>query len=359
VGAGHATVFPADADPASLIADVLASGVVPLHPRRAEGFVRTPDALADDICDYPYTDLRWLPAGSAVLEPSAGDGSLVAAILRANPDVTVTAVEPNPSRAAACATVSAAVTVHTGTFEDFAAAAIRGRVRFAAVVMNPPYAVPGDPAIWIEHLRLAWHLLAPGATLVAIVPAGFLNATGDRLRSVAQFIDHHGGSEPLPAGSFRTAGTDIHTRIVRLTRPVGTGPADHLLAARTGTPVRVDEPRLTGEAVAGAPVQVWRDAWRSRDRVLRFHGRCVLCGWLLWGFDDGQNDPRGVLGDFTVGFSLTAADYDRSGPDIGLCCRCGNDGDRYRAGFDAAYIQWASAAMAVDASGLVVVGVAG
>lgn len=81
VPAVQAVVFPDGEDPGALIAQTLAAGAVPLHPRAAEGWVRTPDELADELCDYPHSDLRWLPPGSRVLEPSAGVGSLVAAIL--------------------------------------------------------------------------------------------------------------------------------------------------------------------------------------------------------------------------------------------------------------------------------------
>lgn len=66
----------------------------------------------------------------------------------------------------------------------------------------------------------------------------------------------------------------------------------------------------------------------------------LRCGWLLWGFDDGENDPRGVLGDFTSGFSLDAADYDMAGPSIGLCCGCANDSDHYRDSLTKAKTTW-------------------
>lgn len=336
----QAFIFPATCDPAALIAGTLRAGTLPLHPRTAEGWVRTPDDLADELCGWPHTDLRWLLPGSRVLEPSAGIGSLAAAVLRANPGLHVTAVEPNADRATVTAALGPAVDVHGSTFEDFVMAAMSSGLLFDGIVMNPPFAVPGERALWVEHLRLAWHLLRPGARLVCVVPNGLAYRSDAVHRDIRAFIDHHGTHDSLPGGAFAASGTGFATRVVRLTRPVTAG-VDHLFGAvGLVEPVRVDQPRLTGQATTGTPVQVWWDPWRRRDRVVRYRGRCVVCGWLLWGFDDGENDPRGVLGDFTAGFSLDPADFDREGPQVGLCCACANNGDTYHAGVEKARAHW-------------------
>lgn len=344
--AADAIVFPDGSDPAALIAGTLTGGLVPLHPRTAEGWVRTPDTLADDLCSYPHTDLPWLPAGSEVLEPSAGIGSLATAMLRANPGLRVTAVEPHRSRAGVCASLGDAVTVHTERFETFAARAIPAGRQYTAIVMNPPFSIPGDRHIWIEHLRLAWHLLAPGARLVCVVPAGIADRSHTKYRDIRTFVEHHGTHEAMPFEAYKESGTTFATRVVRVTKPVRPGSPDFLFGPpRLAEPVRVDQPRLTGEAALAAPVQVWSDGWRRKDRVLRYRGRCIVCGWLLWGFDDGENDPRGVLGDFTAGFSLDAEAYDQQGPSVGLCCGCANDGDSYEVGLDRARTHWSTPAV--------------
>jgi 16S rRNA G1207 methylase RsmC len=96
--------------------------------------------------------------------------------------VRVVAVEPNPIRSAVCAALHAsapdvpepggAVLVQQSTFEQYAAGAAAEGTVFDAVVMNPPFAVSDDPHVWLEHLRLAWHLMRPGGWLVSVVPAG-------------------------------------------------------------------------------------------------------------------------------------------------------------------------------------------
>jgi precorrin-6B methylase 2 len=331
-----------------LIADAARTGRMPLPARTSQRYVRTPDEVADVLCTASHHDLPWLPPGSRVVEPSAGDGSLVAAILRANPHVVVTAVEPDSVRAAVCATTAAAaqqpVQIEVSTFEQYATAAIRGGIGFDAIVMNPPFALPGQADVWFEHVRLAWQLLRPGARLVAVVPNGFTFRSSNTRREARQFIEHHGAHEPLPAGAFTPSGTTVSTRVARLTKPLPTGNADSVLrvdADRDPVRVRVRVPQLTAAAVADMPVQVWRCAFTSGDRVLRFCGRCLRCGWLLWGFDDGENDPRGILGPFSAGLSLNPDDYGLTGPAIGLCPACGATGAGRDGAAAEARIHWA------------------
>ena len=342
-----ALVFPAGTDVAALIGQTLATGRIPLPARTADGFVPTPAALAADLCGYPYHDLAWLPAGARVLEPSAGTGRLVDAILSTNPTVGVTAVEPDPHRAGRIDPRDGQVTVVPASLEEFAARTADTGAGFAAAVLNPPFATPGQPTLWIDHVRLAFHLLAPGARLVAIVPASFAHRTDARHRSLRDLVDQHGGHERLPADAFTAAGTGTATTLIWLTRPVAGDTRAQRCRFRgyTGAepPVRVAEPHLTGEAARTAPVQIWYDGSRRHDRILRYRAQCVGCGWLLWGFDDRQDDPRGVLGDFSCGFSLDAVDYHPAcrGGSVGLCCRCANDHRRYQTGLARAEAIWA------------------
>lgn len=98
---------------------------------------------------------------------------------------------------------------------------------------------------------------------------------------------------------------------------------------------RVKRPKFTLKSP-----QVWHDEWRNKDRVMRFKGECVVCGRRTYGFDDGENDPRGVLGDHSAQ-EYVAADYDKVGPDVPACFMCQNDYDRYKYGLQLAERQWA------------------
>ena len=87
--------------------------------------------------------------------------------------------------------------------------------------------------------------------------------------------------------------------------------------------------------------QKWHDSWRQVDRVMRYYGACYCCGIRTYAFDDGENDPRGVLGDHAADpFHLAdhlapddAAKVDaltRKLRDIPACFGCTNDYDRYQ-----------------------------
>ena len=134
--------------------------------------------------------------------------------------------------------------------------------------------------------------------------------------------------------------------VVWMARPLDAAATFDGFVCRTYTgaeqPVRVAAPRLTAEAVTGAPVQIWYDGWSGRDRILRYRAQCATCGWLLWGFDDGQNDPRGVLGEFSAGFSLDPDQYGHRGPAVGLCGRCGDTAGPHFAGLARAETYWST-----------------
>lgn len=79
-----------------------------------------------------------------------------------------------------------------------------------------------------------------------------------------------------------------------------------------------------GEPLAEDRVLVWHDEWRNRDRVLRWQGPCLGCARQTWAFDDGENDPRGILGDAAL---WTVIVEDRMGIEVEVraCAICAND----------------------------------
>jgi hypothetical protein len=307
------------------------------NPVKDEGFVWTPDALAEELTTAPYSDLAGMPSGSRVLEPSAGDGAIVRAIMAANDEVDVVAVEPNPDRAAVIGS-HPRLTVIGSTFEQYAADAGDGQL-FDAVVMNPPFAVPGQPNLWIDHVMLAWNLLEPGGRLVAVVPEGLTFRNDRRTRDLRQLATDFGGWTSLPQDTFHVG---VKTCVLWLARPVPgqEGRPSYLFRHYPDAvdPVRVAYPWLTTRAVQEAPVQVWQDrVWDGRDRVLRYRAQCWRCGWLLWEFD-GRNDQ--ALGNHATHNSLYAEEDGTAGLTVGLCPACGNDAATWEAAMEVARTVW-------------------
>lgn len=212
----RAHVFTRDPRPA--MEEALGAGVLPPPAPNADkelSYWVTPPAVAH-LAVAPLVHLR---PGAEVLEPSAGDGALVRAIRGIRPDVAVTAVEPDPGRVARLVRGFGGdelVSTFGGTFEDYA---VNRSPRFGAVVMNPPFTLPGRRYAWAEHLMLAWGLLAPGGVLQAIVPASLEFGRQRVIAAARRLVEEHGGWSTLPDDAFRVSGTGVRTLLVSVTRP--------------------------------------------------------------------------------------------------------------------------------------------
>jgi len=75
-------------------------------------------------------------------------------------------------------------------------------------------------------------------------------------------------------------------------------------------------------------IQFYYDAWDYKVVVCRAYGKCKGCGSKLFAFDEGGNDPRGVLGDH-VECSVEASEYGMVGKTIPACFYCMNDEHQY------------------------------
>ena len=208
----RAHVFATDA--AEVITAVLDDQCIPASDRVREGYVPTPPALAAEILRTD-TDLGDRETRVRVLEPSAGEGVFVRAILDTAADVSVVAVEPNSARAAKIPR-DTRVRVYPGRFEDFAAAR---PAPFDLIVMNPPFSSADGPTVWIDHLHLAWNLLAPAGRLVAILPTGLHYRTDTRHTEARALVTRFGRYRELPPDAFAPSGTTCRTVLAWLIKP--------------------------------------------------------------------------------------------------------------------------------------------
>lgn len=141
--------------------------------------------------------------GMCVLEPSAGTGNIVRAVL----DVVDTEVLAYEINEALCAGLRSAFPSYKLqvrcrdflTVTDFAGC-------YPRVLMNPPFANGDD----IRHIRHALTMLAPGGRLVAICADG--PRQREQLKPLAE--DSGGWYEPLPAGTFADQGTNVNTAML-------------------------------------------------------------------------------------------------------------------------------------------------
>jgi phospholipid N-methyltransferase len=148
--------------------------------------------------------------GDEVLEPSAGTGSLlerIADYMDSDP-VQVTAVEINAKLTDALTRNWPHATVICGDFLAWNGniPGQAARASFNRIVVNPPFANGID----ITHIKHALTFLAPGGRLVAICLDGPRQQAA--LKPLAD--ESCGFYEPLPADSFKHAGTGVNTALV-------------------------------------------------------------------------------------------------------------------------------------------------
>jgi 16S rRNA G1207 methylase RsmC len=137
-----------------------------------------------------------------VLEPSAGLGRLYRAVRSRSADCPITLVDASPE----CCGELYRATEGDGAARlvagDFLAMDAARLGEFDAVVMNPPFTMGTD----VKHVRHALTFLAPRGRLVAVCANGPKQRAA--LRPIAaQWID-------LPAGSFKSEGTNVNAAIV-------------------------------------------------------------------------------------------------------------------------------------------------
>lgn len=145
--------------------------------------------------------------GMAVLEPSAGIGNLIRAIVAAGGVAHAFEID-DKRRATLEASGLMRFPVASGDFLAFDAAPA-----FSRVVMNPPFAKQDD----IRHVLHAFKFLVKGGRLVAIMSNSVMFRDNKLATDFRAFVSAHGGTiTALPEGSFKESGTGVNTCVVTI-----------------------------------------------------------------------------------------------------------------------------------------------
>lgn len=202
--------FDGAEDASARVERALTSGEVTTD-RDLGNFV-TPARIAAEL-----VALAGVRAGHRVLEPPAGTGRLVDALLAVG--AVVTAVERHGERRAALSRrVSAEQrrgrVLSVSDAEDFLC--FGDAPAYDRAVMNPPFCRSGA-GDHLDHVRRAHDLLLPGGVLVSVLPSSL---TFRRDRRYVEFRSWMADAGPgsvlreLPAGTFRESGTDVRTVVI-------------------------------------------------------------------------------------------------------------------------------------------------
>lgn len=191
----EAHVFAPGVDVPALLADALGKGHA-VNEAKALNFFPTPPELARRMVEV--ADIR---RQCHVLEPSAGTGNLIIPI--EDPVKRLVTVEVNEDHAGTLVplVIERSLGYRGGDVRtsDFLTETPGLLGTFNRILMNPPFERGAD----IRHINHALTFLQDGGRLVAICGGG------PRQREAL----HHKALlwEELPAGTFKSAGTDVNT----------------------------------------------------------------------------------------------------------------------------------------------------
>lgn len=174
---------------------------------KSKGYFPTPDSLVQRMIDE--ADLR---PGQKILEPSAGKGNIVEAIVnhQGNQD-HVDVVELDAYLVRVMRTKG--YQVNHQDFFSFNPGPVYDRI-----LMNPPFEQGQD----IDHVQHAYTLLKPGGRLVAIMGAGPFFRKQSKYSEFRTWLEKTGGAgEKLPEGAFLNAerSTGVQTYLVVIDKP--------------------------------------------------------------------------------------------------------------------------------------------
>jgi hypothetical protein len=177
-------------------------------PGVAPDFFETPFQLAQEVAsELEVTD------GMLVLEPSAGRGAIVRAVLGRCPEARVACVELDRSHEVELTReVGASGDIRWRDFLELPHGHIGPVDR---VAMNSPFSHQRD----ILHVAHAFRFLKPGGVLVAIMSAGAAFRESAIARAFRQLVaENDGHIRNNPAGSFKDSGTNVNTVMVKIRR---------------------------------------------------------------------------------------------------------------------------------------------
>ncbi len=176
---------------------IMAGEVVDL--KKMFQFFETPKGLATDM----VSRLTW-EQGMKVLEPSAGKGRLIEAILGYTDIISIDFCEMNKEHRDHTATVWRDYAVpQCADFMELPMGA-----RYDRIVMNPPFRNGQD----IAHVRRAFDLLKPGGQMVAITYPAWQYRDSKKFAEFRDWLKNVIYEvEDIPAGAFAESGTNVRS----------------------------------------------------------------------------------------------------------------------------------------------------
>jgi 16S rRNA G1207 methylase RsmC len=169
-------------------------------------FFPTPEKLADRLVEYAEIEI-----GHSILEPSAGQGAIVKAIVKAHPNHNVDCFELSE--------------INKNVLESLPYAFIIGRDfikndpvgPYDRIIANPPFSKNQD----IDHIRKMYECLKPGGRIVTIASNHWRYSNNKKETAFREWLEELSViPEDVPAGEFSESGTKIATCILIIDKPL-------------------------------------------------------------------------------------------------------------------------------------------
>lgn len=202
-GRVKAHIFPYDPQP--LMQAVLDSQMMPADNPLA--FYPTPRFVVEQlVTEAEMEHLRLFDGRYSILEPSAGSGSIADVLMEQYGSwVDLDMVEINPLNVQALQSKG-----YDPVEADFLQ--FQTEKRYDRVIMNPPFATPGEKKAYQQHIYHAFSMLNPGGILVSVAPMGVSFRSDDR--GFDAWVTRHGHRTELPRHAFKESGTDIASCVI-------------------------------------------------------------------------------------------------------------------------------------------------
>jgi len=191
-------------DPSELMGRILEGEKINL--KKDYQFFETPPELADKLVELafevPYEIGR-------VLEPSAGQGAIIDAIHRYEPDILVHCFELMPHNRIVLEEKYGLHQICLYKQTDFLKS--DKKECYSTIIANPPFTKNQD----IEHLYKMYYSLEHGGRLVCIVSNHYENSVNRKEVAFREFLEvNEAEIHNIPMGSFKASGTLVGGKII-------------------------------------------------------------------------------------------------------------------------------------------------
>ncbi len=170
-------------------------------------FFATPDDLADKLVELAFRVPYNL---GKILEPSAGQGAIIKAIHRFDPDINVNCCELMDINK------SFLDKIENVQFEEKNFLEHEGESEYSTIIANPPFSKNQD----IDHIRKMYDCLEPSGRLVSISSEHWQISNNKKETEFRNWLDEVNAEIiDIEKGSFKESGTLIGGNIIVINKP--------------------------------------------------------------------------------------------------------------------------------------------